>query len=184
MKSPIYVRSLTEQEQHLLEDELRSSDAFRLRRAQYLLASARKQTPKQIASNYGGCVQNVRNVINAFNARDLDALNRLSNRPKSAKPLLGEAHLAKLQHLLHQSPRIFDKPTSLWTQDLLAQVAFEQGLTKAVVSDETIRRALARLGANWKRAKHWISSPDPLYTLKKSGESVCSISLQPIPSGC
>lgn len=174
MKPPIFVRSLTEPEQQMLEAELRTSDAFRLRRAQYLLASARKQTPRQIAATYGGCVQSVRNVINAFHARDLDCLQRGSNRPKSSQPLLSEADLAQLQHLLHHSPRTFDKPTSLWTLDLLAEVAFEQGLTQAQVSDETIRRALARLGANWKRAKHWISSPDPLYTLKKSGATACS----------
>lgn len=174
MKPPIYVRSLTEQEQQVLEAELRSSDAFRLRRAQYLLASSRKQTPRQIAATYGGCVQSVRNVLNAFNACELDCLQRGSNRPKTSQPLLSETHLAKLQHLLHQSPRTFDKPTSLWTLDLLAEVAFEQGLTPVQVSDETIRRALARLGANWKRAKHWITSPDPLYTLKKSGATVCS----------
>jgi hypothetical protein len=31
----------------------------------------------------------------------------------------------------------------------------------------TIRDAIVRLGANWKRAKHWISSPDPAYVRKK-----------------
>jgi transposase len=174
MKPPIYVRPLTEMEQQFLEEQLRSSDAFRLRRAQFLLASARKQTPRQIATTYGGCVQNVRNVINAFAAQDLDCLNPKSNRPKSTKPLLSEDQLPQLQHLLHQSPRTFGKPTSLWTQDLLAQVTYEEGLTPQVVSDETIRRALHRLGANWKRAKHWITSPDPLYALKKSGETASS----------
>src|SRR5689334_3378435 len=119
MKPPIYVRPLTEREQQLLQEELRSSDASRLRRAQYLLASARKQTPRQIASTYGGCVQSVRNLLHAFHTRDLDCLNRGSNRPKSTQPLLKEDDLAQLQHLLHQSPRTFGKPTSLWTQPLL-----------------------------------------------------------------
>jgi len=27
--------------------------------------------------------------------------------------------------------------------------------------------AIVRLGVNWKRAKHWIVSPDPAYTLQK-----------------
>jgi hypothetical protein len=31
-----------------------------------------------------------------------------------------------------------------------------------------IRNALKRLGVNWHRAKHWISSPNPQYALKKS----------------
>ena len=36
-----------------------------------------------------------------------------------------------------------------------------------------IRRALKRLKTNWKRAKHWITSPDPQYLLKKpSGQKL------------
>src|SRR5205823_14836208 len=135
----------------------------------YLLASARGLKPIEIATTYGGSVQNVRNVIHAFNQQGLSCLPRKSSRPKSAKPELDARHLEQLQHLLHQSPRLFGKNTSLWTQGLLAVVAYEQKLTARLVSDETIRRALVRLGANWKRAKHWITSPDPHYVRKKSG---------------
>jgi hypothetical protein len=71
--------------------------------------------------------------------------------------------------LLHQSPRQWGKKSSLWSLALLAEVAFEEGLTPHQVSDETVRRALVRLKVNWKRAKHWITSPDPHYALKKSG---------------
>jgi len=48
-------------------------------------------------------------------------------------------------------------------------VAYAQGLTSRPVSGEAIRRALARLGVRWKRAKHWITSPDPAYIRKKTG---------------
>ncbi len=34
---------------------------------------------------------------------------------------------------------------------------------------ETIRDAIHRLGMGWKRAKDWITSPDPAYLRKKSG---------------
>jgi len=74
-----------------------------------------------------------------------------------------------LRGLLHQSPRTFGKPTSLWTLALAAEVAREQGLTGRAVSDETIRQAVKRLGVGWRRAKHWITSPDPGYARKKSG---------------
>jgi transposase len=171
MKPPLFVRSLTEPERQHLETELHSTDAFRLRRAQVLLASARGLTPPRIADLLGGCEQNARNVIHAFNAVGLECLTRKSNRPKSKQPQLQGSHLERLQHLLHQSPRTFGKPTGLWTQALLAQVACAEGITKEVVSEETIRRALKRLGAHWKRAKHWITSPDPQYALKKSGAS-------------
>jgi hypothetical protein len=36
------------------------------------------------------------------------------------------------------------------------------------VSGETIRTTLLRLGVKWQRAKRWITSPDPLYALKKT----------------
>jgi hypothetical protein len=69
--------------------------------------------------------------------------------------------------LLHQSPRISGEKTRVWTLALAAEVCFEQGLTESVVSIETIRQALLRLGVGWQRAKHWITSPDPDYLRKK-----------------
>jgi transposase len=171
MNPALLVRPLTDDEQTQLHHALRSVDAFGLRRAQYLLASARGLKPPDIAQTYGGCEQTVRNVIRAFESVGLDCLTPKSNRPKSAQPMLSDRHLERLHHLLHQSPRTFGKNQSVWTQQLLAQVVYEQGITGQPVSDETIRRALLRLGANWKRAKHWITSPDPHYTLKKSGEN-------------
>jgi len=71
--------------------------------------------------------------------------------------------------LLHRSPRAFGHPTSLWTLPLVAEVAVAEGLTPERVSGETIRATLARLGVRWRRAKHWITSPDPEYPRKKAG---------------
>ena len=68
---------------------------------------------------------------------------------------------------MHQSPRTFGKPTSRGTLHLAAEVSCAQGLTPRLVSDETIRLALRRLGVAWKRAKQWITSPDPEYARKK-----------------
>jgi hypothetical protein len=49
----------------------------------------------------------------------------------------------------------------VWALALAAAVCYEQDVTERRLSDATIRRALKRLGTNWKRAKHWITSPDP-----------------------
>ena len=72
-----------------------------------------------------------------------------------------------LKGILHQSPRLFGKARSTWTLDLLADVAFEQGLTPRRLSHEAVRQAVKRLGHGWKRAKQWITSPDPAYARKK-----------------
>jgi hypothetical protein len=77
----------------------------------------------------------------------------------------------RLRDLLHQSPRTFGKPTSLWTLPLAAEVAYAQGLLPRPVSSEAIRLALRQLGVSWRRAKRWITSPDPAYTRKKNSET-------------
>ena len=73
---------------------------------------------------------------------------------------------------MHQSPRRFSKVRSTWTLALAAEVCLEQGVTAERVSIETIRDALKRLGVRWRRAKTWITSPDPQYALKKTGVTV------------
>ena len=78
------------------------------------------------------------------------------------------AQAERLKALLHQSPRNFGQETSVWTLELAAEVSFEQGLTPERVSREAVRTALQRLGVRWKRAKQWITSPDPAYARKKA----------------
>jgi len=171
MKPPIYVGPLTPPEHRQLEAARRSSHAFRVRRAQIVLASAQGHSAKPIAQLIGCSVQTVRNVIRAFTADGLACLAKQSNRPKSAKPMLDAIQCEQLRHLLHQSPRRFGKSTGLWTLALVAQVCHEHGVSARLLSDETVRRAIKRLGANWKRAKHWITSPDPQYARKKTAGS-------------
>jgi len=167
MKPPLYVRPLTDAERDALKAALRSTDAFTLRRSQILLASARSDTPPTIARQLGCACQTVRNTIRAFNQRGLDALQERSRRNHTIHVSFDDTGLAQLQALAHRSPRDFGHPTSLWTLDLLADESARQGLTARRVSDETIRLAINRLGTSWKRAKHWITSPDPEYARKK-----------------
>lgn len=167
MRSPIYVRRITDAERKILEEGLRSKDTFTLRRSQILLASSRREQAPRIAESVGCNDQTVRNVIRAFNLRGTDALRRGSHRPRTIRVTFDEERSEGLKSLLHQSPRDFGKETSVWTLNLAADVSYEQGLTPERVSDETIRQAMKRLGVGWKRAKQWITSPDPEYARKK-----------------
>jgi transposase len=167
MKRPVYVRPLEDAERSQLVAGLRSSDAFVHRRAQILLASARGDLAPEIAQHLGCDPQTVRNAIAAFNARGLAALHKGSSRPHRFRVAFDLARGEHLRALLHQIPRTFGKPTSVWTLELAAEVSFEQGLTAERVSGETIRATLQRLGIRWKRAKRWITSPDPEYARKK-----------------
>jgi len=148
----------------------RSSDAFVLRRCQILLASARGERAPRIAAQLGCDDQTVLDALHAFNAHGLPALRKGSSRPKRLRPAaFGPEEAEALRALLHHSPRRFGQPSSLWTLEMAAEVSFAQGLTATRVSGETIRATLQRLGIGWKRAKHWITSPDPAYARKKGG---------------
>lgn len=167
MKPPLFVRPLTDPERAALRAGLRSPDAFTLRRCQILLASDDGLPPAQVAERLGCASQSARNAIRAFHAEGLDCLAAKSHRPKSVRPELDDGACERLRALLHRSPRDFGKRTSLWTLDSAAEVAFAQGITGRLVSGETIRQALKRLGVGWRRAKTWITSPDPAYLRKK-----------------
>src|SRR5919197_6429076 len=167
-KAPLFVRPPTDAERQALEDGLRSSDAFVLRRAQIILASAQGESGGVIAPRVGFSGQAVRAVIHAFNARGVAVLQQGSRRNRVIYRSFDTAGAEALRALLHQSPRLFDQPTSVWTLDLAAAVAQEQGLTAWRVSGETIRATLARMGVRWRRAKEWITSPDAEYARKKA----------------
>src|SRR5438270_4532065 len=163
MQPPLYVRPLMDAERDALKAGLRSSDAFTHRRSQILLASARGDTPPTIARHLGCASQTVRNTIRAFNERGLGALQERSHRNHTILTTVDAAGLERLQALAHRSPRDFGYSTSVWTLNLLADESLRQGLTERRVSAETIRQAIKRLGTSWKRAKRWITSPDPAY---------------------
>jgi transposase len=168
MQTPLFVRPPTEEEQQVLAAGLRSADAFTLRRSQIVLASARGERVPTIARSLGCGEQTVRNAIHAFDQAGIVALREGSSRPQTIHAAFDAAGAARLRALLHRSPRDFGHPTSVWTLELAAEVAFAEGLTATRVSDETVRATLARLGIRWRRAKAWITSPDPAYAKKNS----------------
>jgi transposase len=174
MRPPIFVRSLSQDEREQIEAGLRSSEAFVLRRSQILLASARGEAVPSIARSLSCDEQTVRNAIHAFNQQGLAALTAGSSRPHHLPTALKEDVTADMfKAVLHRPPRDFGFQTSLWTLDLLVKQCVRLGWMPREVSIEAMRQTLQRLGINWKRAKHWITSPDPLYQEKKRLATDC-----------
>ena len=163
MQAPLFVRPPTDSEQQVLTAGLRSADAFTVRRCQIILASARGERVPVIARGLGCGEQAVRNAIHAFAATGVAALTPGSFRPHTIHPAFDAAGADRLRTLLHRSPREFGHSTSLWTLELAAETAFAEGITPTRVSGETVRATFARQGIRWRRAKTWITSPDPEY---------------------
>src|SRR5580765_906042 len=110
MKTPIFIRPLTDAERTDVEAGLRSPDAFVLRRCQILLASARQERAPAIATALGCGEQTVRDVIHVFTREGLAAcLTRHSSRPKHLRTKLDPSTDERLRAILHTSPRVFGK---------------------------------------------------------------------------
>lgn len=167
MHPPLFVRALTEDEDARIRQALRSPVAFTRRRAQILRLSAQGKTPPQIADALGCARQTARTAIHAFEAHGTTALAPQKSGPKNSTRVLDEAAGARLVEIAHQSPRAFGRARSTWTLSLLAEVAFEDGLTEREVSRETVRQAIIAMGHSWSRAQKWIRSPDAQYDIKK-----------------
>jgi transposase len=169
MHPPIFVREPGGAERARLEAALRASDAFTVRRAQIVLASAEGRRPRAIAQGLRCAVQTVRNGIRAFNAAGVAAPTAGSSRPKSAAPVPGEAERQRLGAILRQPPRAFGHARGTWTLALLAEVAHAEGLSPTVLSAGTVRRALLRLGVGRRRAKRRLTGPDPAHAQTNAG---------------
>src|SRR5438045_9295351 len=169
MPQAIFVRPPTAAERQALEAGLRSSSAFILRRCQALLASASGDRVPQIARTLGCDEQTVRNAIHAFNETGLAALEAGSSRPHTIQAALDPEGTERLRALLHQSPRNFGKPTSLWTLDLAAEVCQELRIPESRVTGETIRATLVRMGVQIGRAscRERVKKPRAAHSLQK-----------------
>jgi hypothetical protein len=77
-----------------------------------------------------------------------------SSAPKRVHAAFDANSVERLRGMLHRSPREFGYESSLWTLQMAAEAAFEEGLTEKRVSGETIRATLSRvLGIRWPSAE-------------------------------
>lgn len=167
---PLYARALTDEERQVLRQGLKSSNGFTVRRAQMLLMSSDEQLKVDEIGRRVGCQgQAVRQAIHAFHREGLSCLEPKAKGNPTDRRGLDDGAREQLREMIRRSPRDLGYDTSLWTLELLARACFEQRLTVTRVSGETIRATLAAMGIQWRRVKQRINSPDPHYTVKKSG---------------
>jgi len=167
MKKPLFVRTLTKEEQSTLQTGLQSAAAFTVRRCQILLSSAQKKTARQIADELHCRDQCVREAIKAFDREGLACLPEKSHARHDDQRPFDAAGLARLQEIIRLSPRTFGHETSVWTLALLAETCEAEGISRRSVNEDSVRRALKSVGIRWRQAKHWLRSPDPHYDHKK-----------------
>ena len=167
----IYVRKLTDEERRTLEKGLHSSSAFRVRRCQMLLSSAAGKTANQIGRELHCSGQTIREAIHAFEEEGLACLQEKSHARQDQQSAFDEAARDRLRALIRLSPRQFGHESSVWTLALLAKTCHRQGIASRPVNTDNMGYVLRQVGIEWRRAKHWVRSPDAHYEHRKKDET-------------
>jgi transposase len=166
---PIYARAITEEERETLRSELKSDKGLVVRRSHVILMSADESLKAQvIAERVGYSDETVRQIIQQFNKAGLLAIYPKAYGRHDDQRAFNDAARDQLKVIVRQSSRDFGCESSMWTLQLLAEVSYQEGLTDRIVHLDTVSETLRQIGANWKKAKRHIQSPDQHYRRKKN----------------
>jgi len=165
MKKAIRVPPLTEEQHAALEQLYRRTKLPRVRtRAQMVLLSAEQRLKaEEIAVIVRESAVTVLTWLKRYLAEGIEGLQDAPRAGRSA--IVTEEFRKSLLESVRRRPRSLGLAFSMWTLQRLADDLAEK--TGLRVSDETIRRELAKEGIVFSRPQHTISSPDPEYQVKK-----------------
>jgi transposase len=165
MKKAIYVPALTEPQRVELEQLYRKTEVPRVRtRAQMVLLSAeQKLKAEEIAEVVRESSVTVLRWLHRYISEGIEGLKDAPRAGRSS--MVTTAFRKRLLEVVRRRPRSMDLEYSMWTLQRLADFLAEE--TGIRVSDETIRRELAKEDIVFSRPQHTISSPDPEYLIKK-----------------
>lgn len=161
----IYVRDITNDEGNQLKQILRrSNDAFKVKRAQVILASAQCMRVPEIAKSFGFSVDYVRYVIRGFNERGFEVLESKYEKCGSMPKFSNEQRQTVVDVALSK-PKDLGLPFTEWSLPKLKDYII--GNTDIdYVSHETIRRILQERGIKYRQTKTWKESNDPDFEIK------------------
>jgi transposase len=152
------------QRQGLRRQLAQARDVRLYRRTLAVLEFDRGRPMADIADALGVARQSVYNWVTAF-ARGRDAAALADAGGAGRPPLLDAGDRAWLRRLLSHSPQDLGYPATAWTVPLLRDAL--GGGAGGRPSDDTVRRALRRLGYVWKRPRY-VLAPDPDREKKKT----------------
>jgi transposase len=174
----LYAHVSPQQSDELLDAIRRSSDRNWYRRLKIIHLSSQGKSVPELAPLFDLCHATVRDYITRYNAGGLDGLKRQSSDGAPSKIPFTKADW---EELLRQSPSQFDRLQTgarNWTQELLQAylVAYHQ----VSVTQQTISATIKRKQVSWNRGKLKVTSPDPLYTVKR--DQITELKKRPLPA--
>lgn len=135
------------------------------RRLKVIDLSARGQNVSEIATIFDLSDDTIRSYIKDYNQGGLEGLKPNYGQGRNRTITLSKDELCEV---LDRSPSQFEKLNTgarNWTQALMKQYLWEYHQSK--VSQSAISGHFKKLGIPWNRAKKKVTSPDPLYVVKR-----------------
>jgi transposase len=135
------------------------------RRLKIIQLSSQGKAVPELATLFDLCEATVRDYITRYNAGGLDGLKRQSSAGAPPKIPFTKA---EWEELLRQSPSQFDRLETgarNWTQELVQAYLFHYH--QVAVTQQTISACIKRHKVRWNRGKLNVTSPDPLYAVKR-----------------
>jgi transposase len=170
MAEPVRARRLTDQEGQRLTQIVRrgKGSSIRVRRATMIMASASGTPVPAIARLVAADEDTVRDVIHAFNAQGLDALDPqwAGGRPR----LISDEDVEFIVATATERPAVHDLPFTQWSVRKLAAhlarcdhrcPAHRRGAQRLVIGRERLRQLLRAHGVSFQRTRTWKESTDP-----------------------
>jgi transposase len=149
-----------------LEKELENAENINwYKRLKIIQLSSQGVSVPKLAKTFDVCQATVRHYIGRYNNGGIASLKR---EYSNGRPPLIKLNKAQWEELLHQSPCQFNKLNTgarNWTQKLLADYCLQY--LDIQITRSAISIMLKNIGITWNRGKLKVTSPDPLYTLKR-----------------
>ena len=149
-----------------LQNELADTKDVRwYRRLKIIDLSSVGKTVPQLTEIFDLSSSTVRDYIHRYNSGGIAVLRR-SYSPGRPKKIAVEKE--QWEELLHRSPAQFEKLNTAarnWTQELLVEYCHKY--LSVEITQGRLCQILKTLGIKWNRGKLKVTSPDPLYTVKR-----------------
>jgi len=157
---------MNEEDLKLIEENLKATkDAKWYRRLKIIQLSFLGETVSKLSKTFDVCKATVRYYIKRYNGGGLESLKRRNSNGRPPKIKLTKE---QWEELLHRSPCQFEKLNTgarNWTHKLLSQYCHQY--LDVQITSSAIGMLLKRLDIKWNRGKLKVTSPDPLYTVKR-----------------
>lgn len=163
----IYVKKINPEEKRKLKKMLKGNNLYLYKRAKAVMLSSEGFTAPKIAHLVDLHFNKIRKWIKRFNLQGTAGLYQKYSPGRP--PKISQEGREKIINLLKQKPRDLGLPITSWTlKELAEEVAREKIVSQ--ISYVRIYQIIKEQGYSFKRAKRWITSPDPDYELKKNND--------------